>query len=223
LKEASPNLFYLDPLLLLLLTLGTTMVKVYNDAGALGKLSPTDQNLFHTFGDGLRIDPPFSLIHSAFESIADSQPLSPAVEHDGIIMSYREIEEAANILANKLIVKGLRPRRRVCLVVQRSTFMVIAILAILKCGCQYVPIDGGVIPEHSLRHIFRDTEASFILCLEKFLNRVQQVACPESCIIALDNAKATDLDLPTMRMRPKVSVESCDGAYIIYTSGENLA
>lgn len=196
---------------------------MYNNASALDKLPPADQNLFHTFGRGLRVDPPFSLVHSAFESIADSQPLSPAVEHDGFIMLYREIEEAANILANKLIAKGLRPRQRVCLVVQRSTFMVIAILAILKCGCQYVPIDGGVIPAHSLRHIFHDTEASFILCLEKFLNRVQQVACPESCVIVLDNGGATDLDLPAMKMRPKVSVESRDGAYIIYTSGKNLA
>lgn len=199
------------------------MVKTYNHSGALDKLSPTDQTLFHTFGNGLRMDPPFSLVHSAFESIADSQPLSPAVEHDGIIMSYREIEEAANILANKLISKGLRPQQRVCMVVQRSTFMVIAILAILKCGCQYVPVDGGVIPKQSLHHIFNDTGASFILCLEKFLSRVQEVACPESCIIALDTPNTIDLDFSPVITRPNVSINSDDGAYIIYTSGKNSA
>jgi non-ribosomal peptide synthetase component F len=184
------------------------------------KLSPEDQRLFYAFGQGPHIEPPFSLIHNAFESIADSQPSSPALEHDGVIMSYRELEEAANMLANRLIFKGLRPRQRVCMVVQRSTFMIIAILAIMKCGCQYVPLDGGVIPEHSLRHIFHDTQASFILCLEKFLHRVQQVARPESCVIVLDGAGVTELDVSSATLSPKISVESCDGAYVIYTSGE---
>ena len=188
----------------------------------LERLSPTDQQLFRTFGQGPHIEPPFSLIHNAFESIADSQPSSPAVEHDGIIMSYRELEEAANMLANRLITNGLQPRQRVCMVVQRSTFMVIAILAILKCGCQYVPIDGGVIPEHSLRHIFHDAQATFILCLEKFLHKVQKVAHPESCVIVLDGASAIGLDVSSFATRPKIGVESCDGAYVIYTSGEKF-
>jgi non-ribosomal peptide synthetase component F len=189
---------------------------------SLEKLSPKDQLLFHSFGQGSHIKPPFSLIHNAFESIADSQPSSPALEHDGVIMSYRELEEAANMLANRLIFKGLRPQQRVCMVVQRSAFMVIAILAILKCGCQYVPLDGGVIPEQSLRHIFHDTQASFILCLEKFLHRVQQVARPESCVIVLDGAGAAELDVSSITMKPNIGVESCDGAYVIYTSGENF-
>jgi non-ribosomal peptide synthetase component F len=109
----------------------------------LETLSPTDRSLFNHFGRGQSIWPPFSLIHQAFENVVDTQPQSMAVDHDGRSMTYRELEEAANILASRLMLQGLRHQQRVCLVVQRSSFMTIAILAVLKCGCQYVPLGGG--------------------------------------------------------------------------------
>jgi non-ribosomal peptide synthetase component F len=178
-------------------------------------LSFSDQIIFNQFGRGADIPSPFKLVHKAFESIVDQQPNVIAVEQDGRNLTYHELEKAANGLANKLISRGLEPRQRVCLVVQRSLPMAIAMLAILKCGCQYVPLDGQVTAESALRHIIRDTQAPFILCLEKFYAKVKLLAEPTSSIVVLD----TSLEDPEDSTRPHIRVSEADGAYAIYTSG----
>lgn len=110
---------------------------------------------------------------------------------------------------------GLEPRQRVCLVVQRSLPMTIAMLAVLKAGCQYVPLDGQVTAESALRHILRDTQAPFILCLEKFHSKVQLFAEPTTRIVVLDSS----IETPESTLRPDLYINGNDGAYCIYTSG----
>ncbi|KFY66362.1 hypothetical protein V496_02104 [Pseudogymnoascus sp. VKM F-4515 (FW-2607)] len=149
----------------------------------LETLCPTDRDLFRRFGHGARVEPGFSLVHKAFEDVVDTQPSLVAAEHDGNTVTYQELENLSNALANRLIQNGLRPRQRVCLVLQRSIDMVVAILAVIKCGCQYVPLDGGVVPGNVMLHIFHDTQAQFVLCLEKFHNKVQQLAGPATTVI----------------------------------------
>lgn len=184
----------------------------------LETLCPTDRDLFRRFGHGARVEPEFSLVHKAFEDVVDTQPSLVAAEHDGNTVTYQELEYLSNALANRLIQNGLRPRQRVCLVLQRSIDMVVAILAVIKCGCQYVPLDGGVVPGNVMLHIFHDTQAQFVLCLEKFHNKVQQLAGPATTVIVLDapiDGKSSSISTE----RPAVSLDSSDGLYIIYTSG----
>lgn len=179
-------------------------------------LTFSDQILFNQFGRGREDPSPFSLIHKAFESIVDQHPNVIAVEQEGLVLTYHELEKAANGLANRLISMGLQPKQRVCLVVQRSLPMVIAMLAILKCGCQYVPLDGQVTAESALRHIIKDTGAPLILCLEKFHNKVRSLADPAATtILVLDSS----LEEPSVSYRPQVECSKFDGAYAIYTSG----
>lgn len=106
----------------------------------LDVLSPADRVLFNSFGRGPKIDIPFEYIHQAIEHFVDIQPDAIAAEHEGVTITYRQLETSANILANRLIKSGLQPRQRVCLVVQRSINMIVAILAVLKSGCQYIPL-----------------------------------------------------------------------------------
>jgi non-ribosomal peptide synthetase component F len=138
----------------------------------MSKLLGEDQKHLLQLGTGPQVCVPHSTIHGAFESIVAISPDSMAVIHGERKLSYRQLDVAANRLAHYLINSGLRPRERVCLVVQRSLEMLIDIMGILKAGCQYVPIDGGVASDEALRHMFRDTEAQFILCLPGFWNRV---------------------------------------------------
>ncbi|KAK0103697.1 hypothetical protein ONS95_005705 [Cadophora gregata] len=181
----------------------------------LESLTFADQVLFNQFGRGRNIVTPFSTIHSAFESKVDEQPNTIAVEQEGRSLTYQELESCANGLANRLISMGLEPRQRVCLVVQRSLPMAIAMLAVLKAGCQYVPLDGQVTAESALRHIMKDTAAPFVLCLEKFYSKVQQLAEPTARIVVLDSS----IEEPESTLRPDLHVSRADGAYCIYTSG----
>ena len=175
----------------------------------------TDQALPSQHGRGLVVPVPYSLVHQAFESIVDSHPTAIAATIGGRTITYQQLDIAANGLAHHLIESGLEPRQRVCLVVQRSFEMLIGIFAILKAGCQYVPIDGGVASEQALQHIFVDTGAKFILCLPKYLEKTHQFANDDTVIIDLSR----DTSASPSTERPQVSVSSSDGAYIIYTSG----
>lgn len=174
--------------------------------------------MFVEFGRGRIVAIPFSTIQSAFESKVDQQPNTIAIEQDGRSLTYQELERVANGLANRLISAGLEPRQRVCLVVRRSLPMVIAMLAVLKSGCQYVPLDGQLTAESALRHIMKDTRAPFILCLEKFYTKVQRLAEPGAKIVVLDNS----IEEPESTFRPNLHVSRADGAYCIYTSGTYL-
>ena len=175
----------------------------------------SDQVLFHQFGSGPVTTSSSELVHKAFESVVDQQPNVIAVEHDGKSLTYAELDRAANGLANQLIVMGLEPRQPVCLVVQRSLPMVIAMLAVLKCGCQYVPLDGQVTIESALSHIMKDTGASFVLCLEKFRQKIEPLVDAAIKIVDLDST----LEQHDSKRRPELGIDKSDGAYIIYTSG----
>jgi non-ribosomal peptide synthetase component F len=181
----------------------------------LGDLTFADQILFSQFGRGRNLPPLFGTVHKAFENMVDQQPNVIAVEQEGRNLTYLELEQAANGLASRLVSMGLKPRQRVCLIVQRSLQMVIAILAVLKCGCQYVPLDGQVTADSALRHIIKDTKAPFILCQEKFLKRIQQFADTSSTIFVLDSS----LEEHIPSQRPNIHVNTSDGVYAIYTSG----
>lgn len=181
------------------------------------ELSPQENERLTRYGSGPTVSTPHSLVHKAFESIVDKHPSAVAARFQGETLTYQQLDIAANRLAHHLIESGLRPRQRVCLAVQRSFEMLIGIFAVLKAGCQYVPIDGGVASEQALQHIFVDTEAKFILCLPKLWDKVRKFAPKDAIVIALDTSTGAFYSTE----RPNCSVESQDGAYAIYTSGND--
>lgn len=183
----------------------------------LSGLSPEDQILVSRWGRGPAVSAPHRTVHEAFEAIVDSQPSTIAARHAGKTMTYGDLDTAANRLANHLIELGLGSKQRVCLVVQRSFEMLVAIFAVLKAGCQYVPVDGGVSTDQTLRHIFKDTGSRFILCLPKYEDKVRRLAEKEAVVLSL----TTDAAAFCPKSRPLVPVSATDGVYAIYTSGKH--
>ncbi|KAI1816179.1 acetyl-CoA synthetase-like protein [Poronia punctata] len=186
---------------------------------SIESLSPEDQQLFNRFGRGPRVEIPFSLIHEAIEHIVDQYPDVTAARHfDGTTISYRQLDRRANILANRLKERGLCPNQRVCIVVTRSLELLVSILAVLKAGAQYVPLDGGIVADDALEHILDDSAARIILCLTKFRAKVEPCAQrAKAQIIELDGRDQTAL--PGNEARPNTSIDASFGSYMIYTSG----
>ncbi|KAJ4984956.1 amino acid adenylation domain-containing protein [Stagonosporopsis vannaccii] len=182
-------------------------------------LSTKDQVFVSRHGRGPVLPVPHKTIHEAFESIVDAYPAVFAAIHGDRQITYLQLDLAANRLAHHLIDSGLRPKQRVCLVVQRSVEMLIGLLAILKAGCQYVPIDGGVASDQALQHIFEDTECRFILCLPKYWDKVRQFASRTSILLEL----GMDTGAFYSPLRPCVKVSANDGVYAMYTSGKSSA
>lgn len=184
---------------------------------SLSDLPGEDQLSLSRFGQGPQQSVPYSTVHEAFESIVDTNPHSTAAVFEDANLTYRQLDVAANQLANSLLASGLQPRERVCLVVSRSLEMLVGIFAILKAGCQYVPVDGGVASDRQLAHIFTDTAAKHILCLPKFQKRVEQFARAEAHItqLRLEGSLTSSTSRPSLRRCPS------DGCYAIYTSGKS--
>jgi len=169
---------------------------------------------FYSWGFGKPAPLPFDAIHHAFEVHAQRQPDAIAVEHMDERMSFRQLDAAANRLAHRLRKQGVLPGTRVCLLVQRGIPMVVAILATIKAGAAYVPLDGGIVTDSTLDHVLTDSAAILTLATEAFLPRVvgRNHICLEHAITQ-DAATNADCSKPPDLSSPR------DGVYVIYTSG----
>lgn len=190
------------------------MPRQLNDS-ALSILSPNDKRLFVRFGLGDAREPPFRCVHHAFEHNARLYPDDIAVEHLSSSITYASLDRKSNALAHRLRELGVYPGRRVCLLVQRSISMVIGILAILKAGAAYVPLDGGIVTQSTLEFIIEDSESVLVLAMEEFAHRVSHI--PDLPVLALEPA-IEDSDARYSTRIIDLSTPK-DGVYVIYTSG----
>lgn len=186
----------------------------------LSTLSISDQLFFskHSFGPIQRS--PFSCIHHAFEAHVESHPQSLAVvdpfaPSDLKSITYSELDRQANFLARHLRdIHGVVPGKRVCLLIERSIFMIIGIVAVLKSGASYIPLDGNIVADSTLSHIIQDSEANCVLSLRKYASRVISANVPSIC---LEDVLATITDAECGK--PVDLSNPDDSAYIVYTSG----
>ncbi|KAJ7669308.1 putative nonribosomal peptide synthetase [Mycena polygramma] len=185
----------------------------------LSMLSPEDSALFYRYGLGPRRHVEIPVIHHSFEHHARMQPDAIAVEHTpyGQRLTFSQLEVQANRLARRLRAQGICPGKKVCILSRRSIYLVVAILAVLKSGGQYVPLDAVTIPDSTLSYVLNDAEPSVVLAMSEFVHRVDPNLVPTLDLEAViqedeqcntDGSKLTD-----------ITVVPSDGAYIIYTSG----
>ncbi len=95
-------------------------------------------------------------VHRLFERQVRRQPDAPAVVCGEVALSYASLNRRANQLAHHLIRLGVRPDCPVGVMLERSTELVVALLAILKAGGAYVPLDAEYPPER-LRYMLEDS------------------------------------------------------------------
>src|SRR3984957_8190817 len=144
-------------------------------AEALANLSADDQSLFTIFGLGDKQQSPFECVHHAFRSHVLNRPNAIAVEQLGKTITYAELDRHSDCLASTLRARGVGPNSRVCLLVERSILMVVGIMAVLKAGGVYIPLDGGIVTDSTLEHILKDAQPVLALVLEKFAHRVTDI------------------------------------------------
>jgi amino acid adenylation domain-containing protein len=101
-------------------------------------------------------------IHQLFEEQVDRNPDATAVVCGPNQLTYRELNRRANQLAHLLKSYGVKAETLVGVCLERSTEMILAMLAILKAGGAYVPLDP-VYPRERMRFILRDTQAAVLL------------------------------------------------------------
>lgn len=182
----------------------------------LSHLSSVDRSLFFQLGLGPARPVHIPIIHHSFEHHARSQPHAVAVEHtlfnDSI--TYSRLDAQANRLARRLRAQGIVPGKRVCILARRSVALIVAILAVLKSGAQYVPLDAVTIKDETLQFVLGDAQPSMVLVMEDYSHRVSGL--PTICLEhAINHDEVASADATAVRDLSSPS----DGAYIIYTSG----
>ncbi|MFF2554470.1 amino acid adenylation domain-containing protein [Nocardia sp. NPDC058058] len=155
---------------------------------------------------------------SLFEARAAETPSTIAVVFEGSEFTYSQVNSAANRLARRLIHAGVAVDDVVAVAAQRCPELIVALLAILKAGAAYLPID----PEHPAeRSAFILTDADPALLITTEANRA---ALPESAvetlIIGPDDTASDDVDRTDVTDGERAGVlHSSNVAYVIYTSG----
>ncbi|MBC1274872.1 amino acid adenylation domain-containing protein [Nostoc sp. UCD121] len=153
------------------------------------------------------------LIHQLFEAQAERTPDNIAVVFNNQQLTYRELNERANKLANYLQKLGVKPEVLVGICVERSLSMAIGILAILKAGGAYLPLDPTY-PSERQQFILKDTQTPVLLTQQSLLKNLPENTAKIICL---------DIDWETFvsesHGNPTVAMTSANLAYIIYTSG----
>ena len=173
-----------------------------------------EDTLLKKFNDTEADYPKDKTIVDLFEEQAEKSPEDIAVVFEEKQISYRELNERSNQLANYLKKRGVKTETLVPICVERGFEMVVGILGILKAGGAYVPIDQEY-PEDRISYMLEDTGASIILSSSAASGKLPDSS--SAFIVELDGdweqiAKEEDGNLQT-------NIHPEQLAYVIYTSG----
>jgi acyl-CoA synthetase (AMP-forming)/AMP-acid ligase II len=167
---------------------------------------------------------PFPTVTAAFFHHGIAIPSAKAIidlsSDEERILTYRELAIHVQTLAARLRRLGVGPHQTIPLVVKRGTEMIIGILAILSCGAQYVPLDGGVVPDSTIKHVAEQCGGQNILCVSATQHRIKQLLPTFSPIVIRQGGF---LDQEYSSPDTWVDLATADaGCYVIYTSGLSI-
>ncbi|KAI8345060.1 hypothetical protein B0O80DRAFT_491980, partial [Mortierella sp. GBAus27b] len=180
------------------------------------------QLLLQTWNETQQEYPEHLCIHHLFEHQVERTPDATAVVFMDQSLSYRELNERANGLAHHLIGLGVRPDTRVAICVDRSLAMIVGVLAILKSGGAYIPLDPAYASER-IRDMVMDADPSVVIA-----DKSGRTALGEELLLS---ATAVDPSATLSEghhmgrqhdshVNPKIDgLTSSHLAYVIYTSG----
>jgi non-ribosomal peptide synthetase component F len=155
-----------------------------------------------------------SRIHEIFETQAARTPNAVALEFGSEFISYAQLNGRANQVAKHLRDRGVEPGANVGLCLSRSVELIVGMLAILKAGAAYVPLDPES-PQDRLKLLLEDCAVCHVVTNSDCGLRLPPLA--QERLVLMDrqqvNVPLTDLQ------NPKTSGSSADLAYVMYTSG----
>ncbi len=144
-----------------------------------------------------------------FEEQAARTPENIAVVDKNVSLTYRELNEKADVLAGELIKEGVQTESIVAVMLPRTVEYMIAVLAIMKAGGAYLPIDAEY-PPARIEYMLTDSGALVLISHAEYREKAASFA---NKFIALESFDFTS------GAQQKVNHQPHDLAYVIYTSG----
>ena len=160
-------------------------------------------------------------LHELFEMQAEETPENVAIQHDSEKISYAELNARANALAHHLVSLGNCPGSVVGICLRPSAQMVISVLAVLKAGAAYLPLDPEY-PQERLAYMLSDAAVTVVLSTKGLAEKL----APQAKALLLDDP---DLQTKLNCISGKNPTDAERGtalfpqhpAYVIYTSGSS--
>lgn len=158
-----------------------------------------------------------ALMQAPFERQAHRGPSRRAIISGEKVLTYGELDSAANRIANVLRSRGIGRGDRVGLCVERNADMVVAVLGVLKAGAGYVPLDP-MFPKDRLRFMAEDAGIALLLSTQELVSLLEIPR--EHCLLMDADVDARAMaDAPDSRLISGARAQPDDPAYTIYTSG----
>ncbi|MCT7375570.1 non-ribosomal peptide synthetase/type I polyketide synthase [Chelativorans salis] len=153
-------------------------------------------------------------VFELFARKVSERPDAIAAEHDGASITYGALETRSNQLARHIQARLFIPGQRVALALDRSIDMLVALLAIMKAGHAYVPLDPNH-PEARLRQTMEAADISALVCGN---DTIARLAAKNTCVIRMDTER-TKIDAQDAAPLELQLADAGSAAYIIFTSG----
>src|SRR5918997_5253751 len=150
-----------------------------------------------------------------FELSCDRRPAATALECEGERISYADLDQRANRLANLLMSRDIRAGSRVGILLNRSVDTYVALLGITKTEATFVPIDPAA-PADRLLYIAEDSALDLVVTTTEFAASTAALPCAS---LHLDEARPQLAMQPSTR--PALGTDGDPVCYIIYTSGSS--
>jgi amino acid adenylation domain-containing protein len=196
------------------LLLGMCRAGAETRVGQLSLLTPAErQQQLKEWSSGTSALPDELTIVQLFEAQVERAPEAWAVMFGEQRLSYRELNQRANQHAHYLRQQGVGPEVFVALLFERSVEMVVAILAVLKAGAAFLPLDPQY-PEQRLNYLMEDSGAGWLITKRSLAGRP---ALAGARLLVVEELEEQIGGCGKENLPPRAEPESA--AYLIYTSG----
>ncbi|HMD03267.1 MAG TPA: condensation domain-containing protein, partial [Candidatus Baltobacteraceae bacterium] len=175
-------------------------------------MSDADRDLLARLNATAAAYPPELTVHELFDAAAARHGSRCAVRFGTEMLTYADLETRANGAANHLLSRIGGPGQRVAVCIRRCPELLVALLATLKAGCSYVPLDPTH-PAARLQQIVADAGVTALVTDGSFDRRLIPAG------VALVNSGDLSRALDPSATRPLPDVRPDSVAYVIYTSG----
>ncbi|MGW4285234.1 non-ribosomal peptide synthetase, partial [Nocardia sp. NPDC004750] len=168
---------------------------------------------------GLFADPNITLV-GLFDAAVAAHPHRVAARFGVETLTYAELDRRANVLARRLISDGAGPETLVAVILPRSLDLVVALLAVVKTGAGYVPVDPTY-PAERIAYVLADSRPTSVV-LDSTVQVEVPVGLPSVVLdgFAVETGNVEDADDAPITNADRNSALTPDNvAYVIYTSG----
>lgn len=148
-----------------------------------------------------------------FEHNVRKQPNAVALSAGDHTMTYAELNEQANRLARHLQKNGVGHQTVTAILAERTPELIVSLLAVLKAGATYVPIDPDY-PESRIQYMLKDSGATHLLTHSSFISQTRSLAFDGTYLFA-DDQEILLMSSENLSLEAGLD----DTAYIMYTSG----